>query len=541
MDDNSTTTITTITTTTNNNNIEETNKHDAARHGDATQNDMVRSLPSRVESTSPNHDTSTSTTTTTIPRTVSDRTRSHVSTITTTVPPSFFILYILWKPDMTTDPQVFVRDTILTALTQLQVQYNVELQQSSNMVEYGPRNVLGTGTPTTSRGRNENGTHDSNATPSSPLPASQRSRASVYIVVDRIVPKQRVRSSSLPITTATNRTTVTSSSNTIHDTPANDSNETLRQQQQEEEEEYEYRLIERVGRAVASHRALREGIDGVTIGRSDHVRAAPGLELCVDALTKIGSIDRRRYKYHPPPNHQQYNQNSTTPSSPFAASNDINTGDVESAAKKSLLSLVAVSKDDLLGLQDVTNTDAAECVQQSTVTAEWYGQGDIYMFAARAHWVWQQRYHPVAAGDIPSSHYNTIDGWNTAGSHTNLPTSDPLFRKRKLPRRIAQPNRRDGMMVSSQRLSSSGNSTSSTPHRQPPRFRTKYRMTLQQERELWDDIYDLFGYVWVIAFILFHFVPFDVTLLISAYETLLSFLQALLRLWIDFIRSARGW
>ena len=422
-------------------------------------------------------------------------------------PPSFFILYILWKPNMTTDPQLLIQETILNAMAQIQQQYNVDIQQSSKTIE-----------------------QYRSSTNQSPPPRS--SSVSIYIVVDRIVPtKSMVRSttsssSDEPNTTDTTTTAVSSSTTTQHSaTTESVPNELYATQQQQQEvedafEEEQYRLVERFGRAVASHARLRDVIDGITIGRSDHVRAAPGLELCVDAMTKIGNIDRRRYKFNPK-NHYKSSSNNNN-----SSNNNVNISELEAEAKKSLLSIVAMSKGDLLGLQEISNTDAAECVQQSTMTAEWYGQGDIFMFASRAHYIWKQRYNVL----IDSEH--AMDG--TTGF---IPTSDPLFRKRKLPRRIAQPNRRDVIMVSDH-LTTGGSSSSSRNSTQPQQ---RYRMTLQQELELLDEIYDILGYVWVIAFILYHFVPFDVTLLISAYDTLTSLIQSIVRMWIDLIRSARGW
>jgi hypothetical protein len=447
-----------------------------------------------------------------IPHTDSSSTIRPSTTVPILTEPLFLILYILWKPNMTNDPQRLIQDTILAAMIQIQQQYDVDIIQSSTLLQnysnhktyYPIMNGHSSGVSLSSDPT------DTTSLLQSPPPPPPRSSASIYIVVDRIVPRKVNTTSTEPITTETTTTTTTNDPlDTKQPLP-----EELDDDDDDDDEQQQYCLVERVGRAVASHVQLRDQIDGITIGISDHVRAAPGLELCIDAITKIGNIDRRRFKFQP---HHHYKNSNTSNSSQLSSSNG--NSDTELAARKSLLSIVAMSKGDLLGLQHISNTDAADCVQQSTVTAEWYGQGDIYMFASRAHFVWKQRYNVLIDSE------NAMDG-----IHGTIPTSDPFFRKRKLPRRISQPNRREVIMLSS----STTNTNTST-------IKQHYRMTMQQERELLDDIYDLLGYVWVISFILYHFVKFDATILTSTFDHIMTLMQFMIRVWIDFIRSARGW
>ena len=111
---------------------------------------------------------------------------------------------------------------------------------------------------------------------------------------------------------------------------------------------------ERLARHVAQSKEFRLLVDGITVGISNHVRAAPGLEACVDAVS-VGSTHRRR--------------NSRSDA-------------------KSNIGLVALNPDDLLGLQDETVTDAAQGVLQSRTCAEWNGNGNLLTFAKRAHSAW---------------------------------------------------------------------------------------------------------------------------------------------------------
>jgi hypothetical protein len=112
---------------------------------------------------------------------------------------------------------------------------------------------------------------------------------------------------------------------------------------------------ERLARHLAQCKDFRSLVDGITVGTSNHVRAAPGLEACVDAFMN-GAGHRRRHS--------------------------------SSGNTKSNVGLVALNPDDLLGLQDERVTDAAQGVLQSRTCAEWNGHGNLSSFARRAHSAW---------------------------------------------------------------------------------------------------------------------------------------------------------
>lgn len=140
---------------------------------------------------------------------------------------------------------------------------------------------------------------------------------------------------------------------------------------------------ERLARHVAQSRDFRSMVDGITVGIANNVRAAPGLEACVDAVLHGASHRRRR----------------------------------GASGAKSNIGLVALHPDDLLGLQDETVTDAAQGVLQSRTCAEWNGNGDLLSFARRAHSGWC-----IANG---------VGEESTAGS----PSGEPKSRKRRRRRR----------------------------------------------------------------------------------------------------------
>jgi hypothetical protein len=108
-------------------------------------------------------------------------------------------------------------------------------------------------------------------------------------------------------------------------------------------------LVEELARSISTD--LRDDLQGLTVGVSNHVRAAPGLEKCMEAIC-WGSKDRRK----------------------------------NGGQGRSSIGIVTQHPDDLVGLQK--DPDAAQNVLQSYTCAEWNGNGDILSFAKRTHARW---------------------------------------------------------------------------------------------------------------------------------------------------------
>jgi hypothetical protein len=110
---------------------------------------------------------------------------------------------------------------------------------------------------------------------------------------------------------------------------------------------------------------LRTFLQGVVLGQSNHVRAAPGLELCTHAISTVGATERRCWS------------------------------EPTTGAQLRLYQIVDGPRDtvtgDLLGLQEECVTDATDGVCQRIVTGEWMGQEDIFIFATRAHALWRRQ------------------------------------------------------------------------------------------------------------------------------------------------------
>lgn len=403
--------------------------------------------------------------------------------------PPFILLYVLWSPHATSDARIFTETRIADAVTRLQE--SVELvssigssptvvtRQSSNGSPLNGSNGETVSTspqsePTTSSNVGSdpffieppfienfdlvsNGDiREATTVPPGSCPALRpetvvpRAKASLYIVVDRVLPLSSTSEPSCNI----------------------DSHSS-----QED-------LAEDLARSVASHPVLRQCTEGITVGVSNHERAAPGLEVCVHAIS-LGAQDRRRNAVNP----SSHVGNGTLDS--VAAADRVNLD-----ASKSLLGVVAVTPEDMLGLQDATVTDAVQGVLQSRVTAEWNGKGNLLSFAARAHnaWRWQ---HGVPVPAVSSG-----------------------AAKRKVPRLI---RRRDSRLTA-HATAALGRSRGGGGGGVQPALK----------RDAREQIVDFLAMSLILGYILFHFgdeLGDDVFRLLTAVATG----------WNDLIRSARGW
>ena len=162
-------------------------------------------------------------------------------------------------------------------------------------------------------------------------------------------------------------------------------------------------LVKQLSREIASHETLRHACEGLVVGISNHPRAAPGLEACMNAVS-VGGSDRRRYHLH----HGQ-RQYSTVSSSSYATAH---------ATTKSFIGLVTLQTEDLVGLEPEGTTDAAQGVWQRRISTEWGGQGNLQSFATRAHQAWYLE-HGLYYEMVPS------------GSPTNSPRN-----RRRVPRLV---------------------------------------------------------------------------------------------------------
>jgi hypothetical protein len=266
----------------------------------------------------------------------------------------FLILYILWGPEnsdptsalsYSSGPSAFVERIILPAVNTIRQHIHLIPSDGATVItattkglsdqQTGFRRASSFATPP--RHSNELDTLNS---PSTTTSASNLPSASLYLVVDRVQPASH------------------DNSNNHHE--HTDHREPVLSLDHDDSEE---KLAEHLARNVATHPGLRGCVEGITVGVSNHVRAAPGLEAIIHAVT-LGSSDRRRH--------------ATTS---------------DSSSQRSLLGVISLSSDDLLGLQNSQITDAVQGISQSLIIAEWNGRGNLQSFARRAQALWNRQHN----------------------------------------------------------------------------------------------------------------------------------------------------
>ena len=245
--------------------------------------------------------------------------------------PSYFMLYILWRPDGTTTVDAFIQDVVKSAVLQL---HELGPSQDNNNNNNSNSNINNNNNDndSSSINNNNNNNDDNNNN-------TNNDNRNIYLIVDISIPQNPTEQS------ATNDNDNDNDNNTPPETSPRESHFHYHTQH----------TAEQMARQVSL--TLRTHIQGITVGLADHPRAAPGLEACMEAVS-VGTHDRRRH------NHD-----------------------------KSAVGVVAISADDLIG--DQVEADAAQGVLQSITAAEWNGYGDLECFSKRAHQHWCQLHNVV--------------------------------------------------------------------------------------------------------------------------------------------------
>lgn len=402
--------------------------------------------------------------------------------------PNYILLYLLWRPSDGNDPLLFLETRILDAVGRLRDRVTLAKNQAAATAagsEFFPSTTTtaanandkrltatttaSDGGPTSSPEEYPNNLANGCTRKDSHVStSSDNQEASLYIVVDRLMP------TSLSEPHAHTTTAETSSD-------ISNMNTSMHHHHAEQED-----LAERLARSVASNPLLRLYSQGITVGVSNHVRAAPALEACVQAIA-VGATDRRRHgqqttktnllsEYSSP---MQLQQKQEPPGR-----------DASSPVSSSLLGIVGLTPADLLGLQDVTVTDAAQGVLQSKVTAEWNGLGNLQSFAARGHNQWRCRH------GVPESIYTDYYYAST---------------KRKVPKRISRRSRQQ-------------NSFRNIPVRYNRSGAPFFSVSTMEK------MYNVWMYALILFYIGFHFAS-EIGGYVARFGTS----------WYDLIRSARGW
>ena len=254
--------------------------------------------------------------------------QANYSNVIERIPP-FLILYILWKPSSPyfTAPLSFAEYVIKPYITKILDTYNAQVNQHDGT------------------------SPEEEADYTTSIPSAPK----IYIVIERVCPERPQ----------------------IPAAAEESSSRDLDQLHQENWKLTQTELAEELVKTVSAEQSLglRHLVEGVMVGVSDNVRAAPGLEACMDAI-QVGDAERRLLKKKKPISKQHtenYNMCTFDPT-------------------KSCIGLIAFTGDDLTGMDDAQETDAVQGLTLHLRTnGEFSKKGNILNFAVRAQEWWRQR------------------------------------------------------------------------------------------------------------------------------------------------------
>ena len=316
------------------------------------------------------------------------------------LPPSV-LLYLLWRPDcIYNTPSSYAEFVIQPAVRSLMNVYNCPLPDDNQELDQTDKN---------------NG-------------ISNLNKPCIYVVIDRIVMPNNMGQ--------------------IREDIENEDDFTLQQQiQLEQKKKDELVIAEELIRKVSmdSEMKLRHIIKGITVGLSDNVRAAPGLEICMDAIV-VGDSERRRF-------HAKQKRSSTSKRN---ATTVQDTCWKFEQSNRSSIGLIAEYTDDLTGLDPAQETDAVQTGLNLHVRSfgVWEANGHIMNFALQSQQLWRKYWDDFVESDDDDDYllqfYSIImrrgrgpKNKRRTGKHTskrNAFNDNVIFQSRYLPSKIEQEN-----------------------------------------------------------------------------------------------------
>lgn len=152
---------------------------------------------------------------------------------------------------------------------------------------------------------------------------------------------------------------------------------------------------------------LRSIVKGITVGLSDSVRAAPGLESCMDAIV-VGDSERRRLAAKK----KKYSISKVV--STDSTNDNVWTMDEPS---RSSIGLITEYSDDLTGLDPTQETDAAQNDLNLHIRCSgvWEGNGNLTNFALLSQQIWRKYWNNTEgenSDDYLLTMYSIIMGTN---------------------------------------------------------------------------------------------------------------------------------
>lgn len=240
----------------------------------------------------------------------------------------YLIFYVLWRPDMTRDVNALTSEVLLPAVRNIQSVVDISLSgEEKKRTRSDLPSSPSFGRLPISEAEPDSPARELDSVTGSSFCSAENGKTRLYLVVDRTVPFRDEGGAEVVARSAS----------------------------RESQFEGETKLAEKLAKHVASHSHLRSIFQGITIGIANHKRAAPGLDACLGVINH-GARDRRRI------------------------GRDV----------KSHVGLIAMAPDDLLGLDEEGETDAAQNVLQTRINTEWNGKGNLKSFGYRAHTMWRK-------------------------------------------------------------------------------------------------------------------------------------------------------
>jgi len=309
--------------------------------------------------------------------------------------PPYVLLYVLWRPNTYPSPRSFVEGPILDNLRRI-LELGGDEEHASKLFDGNNASPSSLSTsPTAPFGRR----------------ASFRgnvvvdTRTKVYVCIDRISPPPSAAAEGVGLglglglgpgispagisegnhmndhvdVTSNGDPLRTSQHSDIHSLRSSDE-----QARRLRQHAVETQIAEAVAKAISTHPILRSVVEGVSVGTTAEVRAAPALEVCLKAVTH-GSGERRR-QGRTLQRRQMFNI-----ARGYGASSS-NDSHPQVDPMRSPICLVVPDPDDLVGLDPTEDADAVKGAVQSITVAEWNGNGDAVCFASRAMGEWRKRH-----------------------------------------------------------------------------------------------------------------------------------------------------
>ena len=290
--------------------------------------------------------------------------------------PPCLILYLLWRPDCIYEtPSAYAENVIQPSIKQIMELYDCPLGEGIKDDDSYISN-------------NKNLTDPYDMKQDREEMSRKHSLPSIYIIVDRIVLSNHM--DQIKEGRETDDELTDNEDFTIHD-----------QNIQHEKKQLQIDIAETLIRKVSTDSSLklRQVIHGISVGLSDNIRAAPGLELCMDAIL-VGDAERRRFS-------NRWKKNVKKKSN----TSDKTVDQTEILWKmdqpnRSSIGIFTEYSDDLTGLDPMQETDAAQkdLLLHARCNGGWEGKGNIMNFAFLSQKVWKQ-YWDRSAKEINDDDY----------------------------------------------------------------------------------------------------------------------------------------